>query len=65
VLRFQTQRGGNPKGKGLLKDRERDRLIVEASGEKDAHWGSGAFARENGRFGSHPLHDDYGDEAKP
>jgi hypothetical protein len=31
----------------------------------DANRGMGAFARDNGRFGSHALHDRFDDEGKP
>jgi hypothetical protein len=31
----------------------------------DANRGMGAFARENGRFGSHALHDRFDDESMP
>ena len=47
-----------------MKNRERDRLVFEPS-EKDAHWGDGAFARENGKYGSHLVHDDDGHESNP
>ena len=31
----------------------------------DAAKGWGFLAREDGRYGSYPMHDDYGDEAEP
>jgi hypothetical protein len=31
----------------------------------DATRGMGFFARENGRFGSHPIHDGFDDESGP
>jgi hypothetical protein len=40
------------------------KLAPKSLEEKDAHWND-AFARESGRFGSHPLHDDYSDESAP
>jgi hypothetical protein len=38
---------------------------LRSSDERDAskHWGH--YAREHGRFGSYPVHDDFGDESEP
>src|SRR5690606_29358936 len=38
---------------------------IEHQRQLDATKGYAHFARENGRFGSHPSHDDFGDESRP
>lgn len=38
---------------------------LESTDHREAHRYMGFFARENGRFGSHPLHDPFGDESEP
>jgi len=39
--------------------------ITQAIDLMDAHRGEGSFARENGRFGSHAIHDRFDDESAP
>jgi hypothetical protein len=42
------------------------RTEISSAGQfDDATHGIGYFAREEGRFGSHPAHDDYSDEGRP
>ena len=38
---------------------------LERADDLDASKSKGFLAREGGRYGSYPLHDDYSDEAEP
>lgn len=55
---------GHGKGSGLMRMGDRDRVLLNNLHERDEHWSDGAFARENGRFGLHPLHDDYSEDSE-
>jgi hypothetical protein len=44
---------------------DKSKLVWQPVDLMDANRGMGAFARENGRFGSHALHDRFDDESTP
>ena len=50
---------------GLAERNEDDAPDSERPDYLDAAKGWGYLAREDGRYGSYPMHDDYGDEAEP
>lgn len=42
-----------------------DSRLLQTTDRMDANLGMGFFARENGRYGSHPIHDRFDDDSNP